>query len=208
MKNNNFKKIFLILLFAFFFISYNLTAQTQMVSANSDVITSYQKWSLIISTISTILICFGFYLTIYSLRKNHDWNRRSKTSDALSAVIDTGRINDLESLNAAFRYTESNETILLATIDEKTKENPRLLQILLLRLNMFEVYAIGISQGIYDEEVIKATIEDSMKRAYFRFKNFIERHREFNNEFCSTLEATVLKWEHTKKNITRRKHTA
>lgn len=194
--------VFLLLFFSALAFSQN---ETNTVDVNA--ITNFQKISIALSLFSIILIAFGFYLTVYSLRRNHDWNRRSKTQDAMSIFVDSGRIGDLEILNSAFNYSQSNEPILLDNIDNKTKENPKLLQILFVRLNIFEMFAIGINQGVYDELIVKHSTAVIMTRAYFRFKNFINRQREHNSDFCTSLERLVLNWEASDKKNTNRKKT-
>ena len=199
------KKILLI--FVLLLVFNLLEGQNSLYPKDQVLMTNFQKISLIISICSMVLILIGFYLTIYTLKRNHDWNRRSKSMDSLSISADSNRIVDLELLNKAFNYSQSNEPILLSTIDEKTKENPKLLQILLVRLNIFELYAIGIQQGVYDELLLKNSICTVMTRAYFRFKNFISKHREYNSDYCINLESLVLKWELEKKNVKPRKNT-
>jgi hypothetical protein len=206
LKNTEMRKFAILLILIC--ISSLAISQIPEPQVNTDKLTKFQILTLTFSTISTILICIGFYFTNTSLKRNHDWNRRSKSIDALSPSSDRGRIEDLTILNEAFNYSQSNEPILLSTIDAKTKENPKILQILLARLNIQELYALGIYQGIYDEEFLKLSIGSSMKKSFFRFQNFIIKHREFSNRYCEALESIVLKWESEKQNMPKRKATA
>lgn len=167
----------------------------------------FEILSIFLQALSILLVCIGFYFTIFSLKKEHDWNRRNASAEALKVISDNSRITDLELLNTAFNYTESNEPILIETINKKTSEDGKILQILLLRLNMFEMFAIGIVQGVYDEEYIKATIGPAMIKAFRRFQNFIEHHRKFTKAYCGNLERMVLHWEMLEKGTYRRKRT-
>jgi hypothetical protein len=200
------KRAYLLIISCLLF--YVVCSQNKNQANDLTILTKYQKISIGLAIFSSTLIFVGFYLTIYSLRKNHDWNRRSKSIDSLSISTDSSRIIDLELLNQAFNYSQSNEPISLKTIEEKIKDNPKLLQILFVRLNIFELYALGIHQGVYDESFLHDAIWTVMTRAYFRFKLFIIKHREHNADYCSNLESLVLKWEAEKKNIKKRKKTA
>ena len=96
---------------SFILVSIFALSQNSVQINNPDILTRYQILSLVLSTISAILILIGFFLTIFSLKRNHDWNRRSKSIDALAPMTDRGRIDDLTILNEAFNYSQSNEPI-------------------------------------------------------------------------------------------------
>ena len=170
--------------------------------------TTYETLSIIIGILTLVLVCIGFYVTNRTLRIDHDWNRRLASAEALNVISDNSRISDLELLNKAFNYTESNDPILMDLINSKTNEDTRVLQVLLLRLNMFEMFAIGVVQGVYDEEYIKSTIGPAMIKVFRRFHNFIEHHRKYTKAYCGNLERIALQWELSDKSNYKRKRTA
>lgn len=195
--------IMLLLLFA-----NALFGQTPVDSKKLEELTRYELISLVISAISAVFLLIGFYVTVITIRKNHDWNRRYKSMEALAAATDQSRIADLQILNKCLKYSDSYEPIQLDLIDSKVEENPQLLHILLNRLNIFELYAIGVFNGVYDEEVMKHAVEAVMDRAYFRFENFIKRRKESNSTYCEHFESIVIKWRNDKRKVIPRRKTA
>jgi len=174
--------------------------------------TDYEIWNLIIRSLTMIIVGAGLFYTGYQIklsrlfhRDNHDWNRRIESQKALvhynTTVMST-------KLNEMFDFMNINKSIPLDKIMseiEKSKETQNLIH---RYLNIYEGYARGIIQGIYDEELIKNARRGVMVKTYLRFKEYIEfRKQQWGPTAWKELESMANKWNHESTNYKERDKT-
>lgn len=143
---------------------------------------------LVVRILTLIVISVGAYLSIEQLRianenlqllkkshvDNHDWNRRIETQKAI-VIKDIVRIIKM---NEKFDVNKKNEAIRLQEILNIVEDDDETRVTLDETINRYEGFARGIFQGIYDDEVVKKAMYNSMVKNYKLFKNYIDYNRE------------------------------
>ena len=173
----------------------------------------YEVLSIIISTSALFLTLGGLIYAAYQIKlareqlksgisainlskkvhqENHDWNRRMAAQEA---IVMFRNKNKTRELREALGQIDINDAIPLQLIHDKFKTNSDLQSYIHSVLNTFEGYARGISQGIYDEEVIKTALKGTMVRYFSCFHPYIKHIRDTRNpDLFNEFEGIVNKW--------------
>ena len=119
--------------------------------------TTYEKFDLFIGLITLALFFVGTYIAYIQLKKisseiksNHDWNRRAEALKAIDVAKDPNQSKDLEILEEKVNYFNRKDPIPISEIMNISQGNEMLdlKEIIRRRLNTFELFCIGISQGV------------------------------------------------------------
>ena len=121
-----------------------------------NVMTTYEFWNLSIKGMTLVAVLIGAYLTIRQLKLNakiyqddHDWKRRDASNKIIQQINecpDNVRLNDI------FQLSTNYTPIELKLIEKKIKEDYTVQNSIHKVLNDYEGIAVGINQGLYDEE--------------------------------------------------------
>jgi len=145
-----------------------------------------QSLLLILLTIITItLLMLIMMLTQLNRQIRLLFQLQKKTQTLVASELDMNTINSLDRLREEWRlHFNWNE------MDPKSKIE------LINVFNFFERLALGVNQGIYDEEIIKSSIGHTMIDIYTIFKEFIYFTRVgHSEEIYIELEKLMYKWE-------------
>lgn len=160
-----------------------------------------ENTKLLVQIISSVLVFIAllyaarqFKLATLVHRDNHDWNRRNA---AQQATIDyASKIPGNEELNKTLKYTVAKEPIALTTIDAAFENNESLRAIAHRVLNYHESLAVGVLEGVYDENCIRNIRRSALELLFNAFKNYIDRFRsEIQPTAWSQQEQLINKWK-------------
>ncbi|MCK5832010.1 MAG: DUF4760 domain-containing protein [Methylococcales bacterium] len=163
---------------------------------------------IIISAISAILLALSVLYAAKQIKllriqheEDHDWNRRLAAQETLRGYHEIQVM--VEAISEHFDYHNKTEGIPEKEFQEKFNGTKELQSRLHTVLNYFEGLARGIRQGIYDEEVIKASFRGHMIRVYESFKYYIGSRRItlHNPRIWIELEEMADKWKKEDKSI-------
>ena len=173
----------------------------------------YEVITLVLRTFAVLLVAAGLFYTGYQIKMtrqihkdNHEWNRRKAAQDVLMNVDLTTASKEL---NKALEFLDVKESIPLEKILTAIKEDRHLQNLIHKLLNVYEGYARGINQGIFDEEVIKTARKGTMIRVLESFSSYIKYRREgWADKAWIQAETLIRKWQNEDfKNTPKRKHT-
>lgn len=174
--------------------------------------TTYEYWSLVIRGLTLFVILIGAYLTIRQLRLNtkvfqddHDWKRRDASTKIIQQINECPhnvRLNDI------FQLSTNYTPIKLKRIESKIAEDFTVQNSIHKVLNDYEGIAVGINQGLYDEEVIKNLREYAMTRVCTNFEEYIDKRRKTHViDAWNDYENLINKWRELKMKPQIRKQT-
>lgn len=153
-----------------------------------------------IRLVSALLVFIGLLFTAYQVRlvrqvneSNHDWNRRKAAIDIAVRLNEfiPGKYLIEKSLN----FTTRTDPYSLSELEDKFSETEELRQAIHQSLNYFEYLAVGIKQGIFDEEVIKRMWWLTMKSNFQLLKPYIDYWRKNKHPFIwRFMEEYIDKW--------------
>jgi hypothetical protein len=178
------------------------------------MMTNYEELKILLGTIGLVFVCAGFLISAYqtsqntkALRANHDWNRRNAAQQAL--VSGSQDLDIKRKIEDSLGIIKNQKRISLAIIQEQLKQDSSLIVDLHRLLNIYESYARGIKQKIYDNEVIMDGRKSVMIRSFDIFFEYIEYRRSVgsSNAWCN-LEAIINDWKYQEKILTHRVATA
>src|SRR6266436_10392512 len=144
----------------------------------------------LISNVATLLAALGLFLTVWTLRANHDWNRRNyaanlsakwseETGDNRKAIekIRPGLIDlDRQSKKIEEITQDDARKIYLSTPDNSDLWELKFHFIALL--NYFEVVASAYKYSIGDEKMIEEEFRDVLVNWYHILNYFIKEVAE------------------------------
>ena len=151
-------------------------------------VTQYELITIAFSALNLVVLVVGLGVAVRqavlarqsvervaeTTRAEHDWNRRSAAQQAISnynfSLI-------LSALQRELNYLNRNEAISLTEIEEAFSRDAELQTELFKLLNFYEAIARGIHQGIYDEDVIKASRRTAILKAHRAFADYIDHRR-------------------------------
>jgi len=179
--------------------------------------TLYEKINVIIQIITLLFLGIGLVFTIIQIKKltcqlhqnstihkqNHLWNRMIASQNAL---LEHGTTK-ISKLLTEFDIVNRTEAIPIAEINNKFTENPELQNSVHLYLNMYEGFARGVRQGIYDEEIIKNARKTAMIVCLRSFSAYIDNLKIKQPKALIELDTLVKKWQHEDLNTENRKVT-
>jgi hypothetical protein len=153
----------------------------------------------LIQVIILVVLAFtaGFALkAIYETRNIHketlEWNKKSLTINILKELRE---IKFDETKQIFFEYTNYGTEIPLGEILKAIEKNPVIKTEIVAYLNHHSGIAIGINQGLYDDEIVNKSRKNSFLQVYTEFKNYIYYRREVSNENAwIDFEKLVIKW--------------
>lgn len=168
--------------------------------------TKYEEINIILQIISLVLVTIGLLFTgsqIIKLttqlkqnseihKQNHLWNRMIASQNALLEHGSTKSnllLKDLDIINR-------KEAIPLNELQAKFTENPELQNSVHLLLNIYESFARGVRQGIYDEEIIKNARKSTMITHLKSFSAYIDFLQTKQPKVLIELITLVNKWQH------------
>ncbi|MEO0788230.1 MAG: DUF4760 domain-containing protein [Bacteroidota bacterium] len=174
--------------------------------------TKYEIINLSIKALTFLVVLAGVVLTVRQLRLNtkifrdeHDWKRRNAATEIVQQVNECPHN---VRLNNEFELSNNYTPLDLDVVDSKIKLDLTLQNSIHKVLNDYEGFAVGINQGLYDEDVIKNLREYAMTRVYANFKNYIERRRQTHTpEAWNDYENLVNKWNEPKMRSKKRMRT-
>ena len=188
--------------------------------------------SNIIIAISTTIGAIGVFVAWYSLKSNHDWNRRQLAIDKISTILKElreYRTNEFETLlhysnrkkDDAFKVKELH--LLMCEKDENgnlkwnndkhcilTPKGRILANQIQEVLNSYEIISTGVFENTFDEEIVKKLMKGNLDKAFYIFKDYIIHLREHykRNAIYENLEKLVKKWESEHIKVEKRNPTA
>lgn len=159
----------------------------------------YETYSISINSIGLFLVILGLFYNAHQTRlarrvhrENHEWNRRKAAQDILlQGRMDT---SGLAELTKELYEKKDDGAISLDFLQERFKQNPNFLIAVNKMLNYHEALAVGINQGIYDEQVIKHTKYSTMKRTFHIFSNYIHYSRTKQLTAFEEQETLISSW--------------
>lgn len=161
-------------------------------------LTDFESISIILQSASLVLIAIGLYHLVLTRKvhsQNHDLTRRITTQEILR---ENNKHELSKKLSVHFDWINSKDSIALKKIlvvleEDENKEVQGALHAL---INIYEGYARGIFQGVYDEELIKVARKTVMIRMNFQFQSYINYRREYwrNDKVWDQFEKLVKKW--------------
>jgi hypothetical protein len=144
------------------------------------------RLSVQIATFAILLI--GLWLTLRQLRllrksyvDQHEWNRRKAAQDAIENT-QKAIGEDTFLLDAKFKIMTSYDTIPRTQILDECDADPKVRIAIHRRLNTFEILALGVKKGVYDEDVLKAAYKEVFRRTLNRFREYIEQRRNLETD--------------------------
>ncbi|MFW2235950.1 DUF4760 domain-containing protein [Aliarcobacter butzleri] len=158
----------------------------------------------------------GVILAFYQLKATHEWNRRNAA--LIEAEKNKGNmITAIRELDASsLPFTEKAGSYSLEEIhnvlcgNNNHSQNPpitddgkKIKQNIFAILNYYEFLAIGVSNGIFDEEVIKSLWKGGMKKTYIIYSEYIKHLREKhlkNPKLAINFENLINSWENNPTN--------
>jgi hypothetical protein len=155
---------------------------------------AHDAWSWFLPNIGPLLTAVALFLTVWTLKRNHDWNRRQYASNMVAEWNTKTSIHRkaIENLKPGLIDEDPNNTT--ESIVELTKQeakaiycsdpnNPDQKALWELRfhfielLNHFESIAIAYRNGVGDREIIEEA-----------FRNVLVRWRKILHEFIDMVE--------------------
>lgn len=142
--------------------------------------------SLLLLSMQAIAL-LGIAMSLSKMRgdkaNNHDWSRRVHT------------------LSACKLSASAQDTISFALKEhipvQEYLENKDLRRKVTLILNEVELLCVGITKGIYDEEIIRFSLENTFMFVFRELSHFIVEYRNSNrnSNLYISFESTVRRWE-------------
>ena len=142
---------------------------------------TFETLQIIIRATTLLVVIVSAYLTIKQLRLNavifqddHEWKRRNASNEIIQ------QINECEHnirLNDIFQLSTNYTPLKLDLIEDKIQEDHTVQNSIHKVLNDYEGLAVGINQGLYDEEVIRYLREYAMTRVYANLEEYINKRR-------------------------------
>jgi hypothetical protein len=134
------------------------------------------------------ILAIGLWLTLRQLRllrqsyvDQHDWNRRKAAQDAIQTTQKSIG-EDTPLLNEKFQVMTSYDTIPLDQIRDECDADPKVRMAIHRRLNTFEELAVGVHQGVFDEDVLNAAYKEVFRRTRNRFREYIDHRRSIGTD--------------------------
>ena len=161
--------------------------------------TEYEIYSLWMSGVGVLLIVPGLFFAGYQIRQNtlvqranQIWNMKVSAQQAIAAAHEVELKMQLE---RELLYISNSKRIGISVFLEKIEKNPELTAGINHLLNVYERYARGITQQIYDEEIIKNARGVAMIKMFDVFVEYIEYRREQDHPaLYDEFENIVKKW--------------
>jgi len=162
--------------------------------------TTFQIAQITLQSISAIGLIVTLLLAVRTLRLNvaayrdsHDWNRRKAAHDAVAKYRDFAE--DSKKLSETFSFRDGYDPITVDTVKDKVKADPPLRINVHRLLNFFEELATGIKHGVFDEEVVKSSLQTTISQSYTRFSLYVDhlRHNGRPRAFVEC-QAMVDRW--------------
>jgi hypothetical protein len=161
--------------------------------------TPYETWAISLQATLICVFLIGFSATVYQIRQikkthkeNHDWNRRLAAQQALRSYSYSEISREL---HRAFGFLDDHDSLPISKIEEKFGEEEDLKMHLHQLLNFYEALARGVSEGVFDEHVIRSARMGAMMRAEKSFRNYIDNRRKITSAraWCELSEICT-KW--------------
>lgn len=162
--------------------------------------TEYEKLTLVVTGSGSLFVFLGLVVAAIQIsrntrahRENHDWNRRYAAQQALIEGRDELEVK--RQIEEAFEMIKDQRRLPLESIKAKLESDRGLIVALHRLLNIYEGYARGITQRIYDNEVIKAGRKTVMLRTFDIFQEYILHRRSIGSPAAwEQLEAITNEW--------------
>jgi hypothetical protein len=176
--------------------------------------TTYEEVSLWVTGAGSLFVFIGLWIAAKQIsentrshRENHDWNRRYAAQQALVEGRDELEVK--RQIEASFEVVKEQRRLPIEFILAKFEQDKALIVALHRLLNIYEGYARGITQRIYDDDVIKAGRKTVMIRTFDIFHEYIAYRRKIGSvEAWMELEAITDQWRYEDTRLTYRKPTA
>lgn len=188
---------------------------------------SIEVVKLILQGLTLLTVVVGLVFTIYQLhllRRSyvdahdqlhllrqsyvdaHEWNRRKAAQEAIETVRDLA--DDTPLLDEKFQIMSRNHPHSLEQVTAECDASGEVRTALHKRLNHFEMMAIGVKQGVLDEQVVKEAYKVMLRRSVNLFCHYIEHRRNTGNpEAWLTFETLSKKWVEEERSSQPRKRT-
>jgi hypothetical protein len=161
--------------------------------------TEFEIYSLWLGIVGIFLVVPGLVFAGYQIyqstliqRENHAWNMKVSAQQAVAA---THEVDFKMQLETELPFIRTSERLSIEVIHKKLDDKPELVAILHRLLNVYESYARGIDQKIYDEEVIKDSRGIVMIKMYDVFIEYVEfRRQQDHPAIWDKFEKMTNKW--------------
>lgn len=163
-------------------------------------LTDFEKYTLVLTTIGTVLVGAGLFFTGYQIwhntriqKEQNDWNQRVAAQKAIS---ESHEVDLKRQLEVTFGFISDPRSLSIETINIALENEPELVAVLNRVLNVYEGYARGVAQSIYDEAVIKDARVYAMVRTFDIFHEYIDYRRSLGHPTVwEKYEKLVKKWK-------------
>ncbi len=169
-------------------------------------------FTTILSLITLIVLTVGLYYSgrqLHLIQKafthDHDWRRRVSAQEALLSFSDG--VEHWKELEDAFNYMDAQKAIGIEKIEEEIQKKPSLKVTLGSLLNFYEMLAVGVSQGVYDEKLISLARGRAMIHVYYIFEQYIKKTQGHYPSVWTNMETLVNRWKHEKTEKSHRNKT-
>jgi Domain of unknown function (DUF4760) len=168
----------------------------------------FEKVSIFISVFNLLAIFIGFGFAAMQIRSaernlramadthrdSHDFQRRMAAQNAINQYEFSTLSAELTKI---FGYVDHDNPIEISKIDKLFSANPSNRTKLIMLFRHYEGLARGVTQGIYDEGVVKAALRGTMMRFSRAFSVYITQRRTELNSPLQWKEFTDLceKWQ-------------
>lgn len=162
--------------------------------------TTFQTVQLSLQAVSACAVVIALTFTARQIRllaanyrDLHEWNRRKAAQDASEKWGDFAE--DAIRLSEAFHFDKHHHVANLETIVELFGANKTLEASLHRILNYLETLAIGVRNGVFDEEIIKFGFRLIMPRTLRRYGPYVDHRRDKVGQVWIELSELVQRWE-------------
>lgn len=156
--------------------------------------TAFEIATLVVQGFSGLFVALSLLYTGKQLKANHDWNRRKAAQDATLMYCQV--VTGMRSLDDHFSFMTRTDPIPCSEINPVLEEYPEVRASIRDLLNYYEALARGVIQGVYDEEVMRASKRSAAFKAYDKLMPYIRQQRKIFSSptLWDHFESLVSKW--------------
>lgn len=162
-------------------------------------LSDYEVISIWLQALGLLIVIAGVVYAgkqLRTTRQTHqetlEWNKKIATENQLRRKLspeDNKRLNDaLDTMN---RY----DTIPLESIRTSIDKDVYVKYDIHRLLNNYESLAIGISHGIYNQQMIADSSKNTMIKGFHNFSEYIEERQTYNPEAWTHFQELIKMWE-------------
>jgi hypothetical protein len=144
--------------------------------------TNFQIAQLSLQAVSVLGVLATFVFALRTLRLNvaayrdlHDWNRRKAAHDAVGKYRDFA--DDGRKIGETFSSAGGFDPLPLEAVKDKIHADPTLRISIHKLFNFYEELASGVRYAVFDEGIVRDSLQTAMMQSFVRFTPYIEHLR-------------------------------